>query len=417
MKDIFASIVTIGDELLIGQVIDTNSSFIARSLNAAGIMVRSRLAVGDRFEDIFEALQTESAHSQIILITGGLGPTKDDITKAALCKYFNSELTFNEAAFANVKYRFESIYKKPVTEPNRLQAMVPDRCEVLQNSRGTAPGMIFEKEGVIYVSMPGVPYEMEGMMERVISMLRKQFDLPVIIHKNILTAGIGESALAERISSFEDGLPKHVRLAYLPSFGMVRLRLSVSARDEQQIEEIEKLHTELMEIAGPYVVSIDDKTLQEAVGDLLLRYGRTVSTAESCTGGAIASLLASVPGASAYFEGSVVSYSNEIKTSVLGVEADTLQNKGAVSERTVIEMVAGALRILKTDYSVAVSGIMGPAGGSSEKPVGTVWLAAGNQNKTKTLRIHLRYNRAKNIEITCTQALNLLREFILESEE
>lgn len=415
METVFASIITIGDELLIGQVIDTNSSFIAQKLNAIGLAVKNRIAVGDDYDDIVEALELTGRQSRVVFITGGLGPTKDDITKEALCRYFGARLILNEEALENVRTRFETLYKRPMSGANANQAMVPDVCEVLQNARGTAPGMVFQKNDVTYVSMPGVPYEMEGMLEEVLPVLRRRFALPALIHKNILTSGIGESALAEHIAAFEAALPPQIRLAYLPSFGMVRLRLSCiqSAGMESQMET---LHRQLVGECRDWIVSIHGETLEEAIGQLLREQGRTVSTAESCTGGAIAALLTSVPGSSDYFVGSIVSYSNDVKLRLLGVEADVLQSDGAVSERVVQQMVAGALKQMQTDYAVAVSGVMGPAGGTVEKPVGTVWMAAGNQYTTVTKKVQLHYTRSRNIETTRTIALNLLRGLIVQDK-
>ena len=417
MKNIFASIITIGDELLIGQVVDTNSAFMARKLNEAGISVKRRVAISDNHHAIYDTLNKESADCQVVLITGGLGPTKDDLTKDALCQYFEAKMVVNQEAEDNVRNLFEKIYKKPVTQVNLSQALVPDVCEVIQNKRGSAPGMIFRKEGVIFISMPGVPYEMEGLMEDVIPYLKEKFDLPVIVHKTILTAGIGESALAEKIADFENNLPGDIKLAYLPNYGMVRLRLSsiifANRPDEPTIiQEFNKLK----ELVSDYLVTDEDDTMPVVLGKLLTYLGKTVSTAESCTGGAIAALITALPGASAYFEGSVVSYSNRIKNKVLQVKEETLENYGAVSEETVKEMLAGILINFSTDYGIAVSGIMGPDGGTPEKPVGTVWIAVGDKDKCVTRCLQQRYKRSKNIEVTSVMAINMLREFVKNEE-
>ena len=417
MKNIFASIITIGDELLIGQVVDTNSAFMARKLNEAGISVKRRVAISDNHHAIYDTLNKESADCQVVLITGGLGPTKDDLTKDALCQYFEAKMVVNQEAEDNVRNLFEKIYKKPVTQVNLSQALVPDVCEVIQNKRGSAPGMIFRKEGVIFISMPGVPYEMEGLMEDVIPYLKEKFDLPVIVHKTILTAGIGESALAEKIADFENNLPGDIKLAYLPNYGMVRLRLSsiifANRPDEPTIiQEFNKLK----ELVSDYLVTDEDDTMPVVLGKLLTYLGKTVSTAESCTGGAIAALITAVPGASAYFEGSVVSYSNRIKKKVLQVKEETLENFGAVSEETVKEMLSGILENFSTDFGIAVSGIMGPDGGTPEKPVGTVWIAVGSKEKMITKRLQQRYKRSKNIEVTSVMAINMLREFVKNEE-
>ena len=425
MKEIYASIITIGDELLIGQVIDTNSAWIAQELNKAGIFVKRRVAVGDNENDIRIALDEESQHVDIILITGGLGPTSDDITKPLLCKYFNGKMIVNEDALQNVKYLFEKVFKRPVTEVNLKQAEVPDVCTVIQNKRGTAPGMWFvqrtsdgEKKGKIFVSMPGVPNEMQGMMKTVIEKLKSRFELPVIVHKTLLTAGIGESMLAEQIKDFESALPSNIKLAYLPNYGMVRLRLTTSGYEKGIIEkEIQLQFDTLKFLAKEYLVTDEDEPMEKVIGKLLSARNETMSTAESCTGGYIAHLITSIPGSSKYFKGSVVSYDNEVKENVLNVSDETLQTFGAVSEETVKEMLKGALDVLKTNYAIAVSGIMGPDGGSAEKPVGTVWIAVGSKSfdklRIETQKLNLRFDRMRNIQITSMNALNLLRKLIL----
>jgi nicotinamide-nucleotide amidase len=409
-----ASVITIGDELLIGQVIDTNSAWIAQELNKAGIPVKRRVAVGDSAEDIRRALDEESITADIILITGGLGPTSDDITKPLLCEYFGGRMIENKEALNNVIYLFEKVFKRPVTDVNRNQAMVPDICKVIQNKRGTAPGMWFEKGGKIFVSMPGVPNEMQGMMMEVIEDLKNRFRLPVIVHRTVLTAGIGESMLAEHIKDFEAALPSTIKLAYLPNYGMVRLRLTTSGFDKEKTEkEINSEFAKLKTLVKDHLVTDVDEPLAKVIGKILLEKRKTMGTAESCTGGYIAHLITTHPGSSDYFKGSVVSYDNEVKENVLNVPGQTLKDFGAVSEETVIAMVKGALNVLKTDYAVAVSGIMGPGGGSEDKPVGTVWMAVGDKNEIITLKLGLRFDRKRNIEITAQNALNLLRKFIL----
>lgn len=415
MKNIYASVITIGDELLIGQVIDTNSAWIAQQLNKAGIAVKNRFSVGDDPDEIWNALDIEQKESDIVLITGGLGPTGDDITKPLLCKYFNGKMVVNEGALQNVKRLFEKVYHRPVSEVNLKQAEVPDVCEVIQNKRGSAPGMLFHKEETIFISMPGVPYEMQGIMEEVIPHLKKSFELPEIIHKTILTAGIGESAIAEIIKDFENKLPQEIRLAYLPNYGMVRLRLTTSGFDRIKTEKIiNDRFIELKELVKQYIVTDEDETMQEVLGKILLKNKETISTAESCTGGAIASLITSVPGASAYFQGSIVSYSNDVKQSFLNVKKDTLEKYGAVSEETVKEMLSGLLQKMNTTYGIAVSGIMGPDGGTDDKPVGTVFIAVGNKESHTVHQLKQRFERKKNIEVTAMMALNLMRKFIVE---
>jgi nicotinamide-nucleotide amidase len=409
------SIITIGDELLIGQVIDTNSAWMAQELNKAGITVKRRVAVGDSWEEIWKALDEESKIAPIILITGGLGPTADDITKPLLCNYFNGTMVMNEDVKQHVIDIFNRL-NRPIIDRNLKQAEVPDVCTVIPNKRGTAPGMWFEKEGCIFVSMPGVPHEMKGIMtDDVIPMLAKRFTLPHIVHRTLLTAGVGESFLAEMLIEYEAALPPHIKMAYLPNYGMVRLRLSATGCDAAATEqEVTQQFEALQAIVKEYMVTNRDEPMEKVVGNLLIQQNKTLCTAESCTGGYMAHLITSMAGSSAYYNGSVISYSNQVKQDLLAVEEATLQTEGAVSEATVQQMVTGALQALKTDYALAVSGIMGPDGGSEEKPVGTVWIAAGNANRTVTQKMVFRFDRLRNIQLTATAAFNLLRKLILE---
>lgn len=418
MEKLIASIITIGDELLIGQVVDTNSAWMAQELNKNGIWVGHRVAVGDVREDIRQALDQEAQRASIILITGGLGPTADDITKPVLTEYFGGKMVVDEGALANVKWIFERVLNRPMIQRNLAQAEVPDTCTVIQNKRGTAPGMWFEKDGRIFVSMPGVPHEMKGMItEYVIPELRRRFQLPFIAHRTLLTAGIGESFLAEHIKDFERALPASIKLAYLPNYGMVRLRLTIHGEDPAALEtEVDKQFATLKALVTQWMVTDQDITIQEAIGRLLLAKEKTLSTAESCTGGYIAHLITSIPGSSHYYKGSVVSYDNDVKTNTLHVAPETLQSEGAVSEATVRQMVRGALTLLDTDFAIATSGIMGPEGGTEEKPVGTVWVAVGNRQNILTQKFSFRFDRARNIELTATNALNLLRKFIVAAE-
>lgn len=410
-----ASIITIGDELLIGQVIDTNSAWMAQQLNLAGIKVLRRVAVGDTWDDIWKALDEESKHAEIILITGGLGPTADDITKPLLTKYFNGKLVTDEGALQNVKDIFQRVVKRPMIESNLKQAEVPDTCTVIQNKRGTAPGMWFEKEGKVYVSMPGVPNEMKGMMQDdVIPKLSTHFIFPHITHRTLLTAGIGESFLSEHISNFESSLPAHIKLAYLPNYGMVRLRLTSVGFDHLAIEkEIQDYFDTLQQQVKEWLVTNLDEPMEKVTGKLLAAKNKSMCTAESCTGGYIAHLITSIPGSSAFYNGSIVSYSYKAKEDLLNVSKETLETKGAVSEEVVTEMAKGALNAIQSDYVIAVSGIMGPGGGLPGKPVGTVWIAVGNKNKIETHKLFFRFDRERNTQLTATNALNLLRKFIL----
>jgi nicotinamide-nucleotide amidase len=412
-----ASIITIGDELLIGQTIDTNSAFIAQELNKIGVWVKRRLAVGDVYDDIWKALDEESKQSQIIIITGGLGPTADDITKPLLCNYFGGKLVVDEKVLVHVKYLFEKIFRRPgpMLERNLKQAEVPDVCTVLHNERGTAPGMLFKKDGVIFISLPGVPHEMKGLIKSgVIPYLISSFSLPAIVHRTAFTFGQGESMLAELLKDFEPSLPPHIKLAYLPNYGMVKLRLTSQGNNKEEVEkELLPYFEKLQELVKDFLVTNKDEGLEVVVGQILKAKGKTMATAESCTGGYIAHLITSISGSSAYYKGSVVSYANEVKENVLGVQHDTLATTGAVSEETVKEMVYGAIKELNVDFALATSGIMGPDGGSDEKPVGTVWIAAGNNQKVETLKLNLRFDRERNITITANNALNFLRKFIL----
>lgn len=414
MEKILASIITIGDELLIGQTIDTNSAWIAQQLNAIGIWVHRRVAVGDTREAILRALDEEGSLSSLILITGGLGPTADDITKPVLCDYFGGVLVQDEAALQNVLRIFEG-RGLPTLQRNLDQALVPDTCTVVPNKRGTAPGMWFEQNGKIFISMPGVPYEMQGMMlDYILPRLPEIFDAPAVLHQTLLTSGMGESFVAERIVDFETALPPHIKLAYLPGYGLLKLRLTAFGKDKlttalaltQQFNTLRSLLTDI-------TVDDEDIPIGAVLGKLLKARGQTVATAESCTGGYIAHLLTLIPGSSAYFQGSVVSYANEVKQAVLNVPEAMLAAHGAVSEAVVLAMVNGVLDTMKTDYAIAVSGIMGPDGGSPEKPVGTVWVAVGDQHRQTAVKYQLRYDRKHNIEMTAAYAINELRKFIL----
>jgi nicotinamide-nucleotide amidase len=411
---IYASIITIGDELLIGQTIDTNSAWMAQELNKIGVWVRRRIAVGDVWDEIWNTLDDEIKLADIVLITGGLGPTADDITKPILCKYFKGKMVMDDDALQNV-INISNHFKRPLLEVNKKQAEVPDVCTVIQNKNGSAPGMLFEKEGKIIISMPGVPFEMKGMMtDYVLPKLPSLFKLPKVEHRTLLTAGIGESFLSERIKEFELSLPQHIKLAYLPNLGMVRLRLTSTGDNETIGAELEQYFNTLQQQLQDVMVINEDISLEEAIAKMLVQRGETLSLAESCTGGYISHLITSIAGSSAFFMGSVVSYDNLVKQNMLGVNADTLDNSGAVSEETVWQMAKGAQENMNTTYSIAVSGIMGPGGGTETKPVGTVWIAVCNNKKTVTKQINLRYDRRRNIENTAVYALNMLRLMILD---
>jgi nicotinamide-nucleotide amidase len=414
---ITASIITIGDELLIGQTIDTNSAWMAQELNKIGVWVKRRVAVGDLREDIWQALDNETLESDIILLTGGLGPTADDITKPLLCDYFGGKMIVNEQVLEHVKNIFIKL-KRPLLDRNLKQAEVPDVCEVLMNDRGTAPGMLFRKQQKIFISMPGVPYEMKGLMsKKILPLLQADFHLPFILHRTLLTAGVGESFIAEKIQSWEEALPADVKLAYLPNYGMVRLRLTTQTNEKVKAEfELDQLFSQLQELVKEWLIIAEDVPLEKALGDLLITKNKSLSTAESCSGGYIAHLLTSVPGSSLYFKGTVVAYSYDAKETILGVNHSTLETKGAVSEETITEMFNGLMKVTTADYGIATSGIMGPGGGTDDKPVGTVWVAVGSREKMIARRLHFRFERAKNIELTASNALLMLFQFIKSDE-
>lgn len=409
-----ASIITIGDELLIGQVMDTNSAWIAQQLNITGINLRRRVAVGDVANDIKNALDEEKKHADIILLTGGLGATPDDITKSVLCEYFGGNLIVHPETLAWIKNLFEVIIKRPMIQRNLKQAEVPDNCKVIMNKRGSAPGMWFEQDKKIFISMPGVPHEMKGMMEDIIPELNTHFKLPAIMHRTLLTIGVGESFLADLIIDFENALPSHIKLAYLPNFGIVRLRLSAAGDKKTIDKEMNDLFNKLQILVKPYMVTNKDETMEEVIGNLLLQKKKTLSTAESCTGGYIAHLITSRAGSSEFYEGSIISYSYKAKENLLNVNEEDLEKHGAVSEKIVCQMATGILNKIKSDYTIAVSGIMGPGGGTPDKPVGTVWIATGNNQNLISRKFNLRFDRQKNIQVTAVTALNMLREFILE---
>ena len=414
--NINCSIITIGDELLIGQTIDTNSAFIAQQLNKVGVWIKRRVAVGDVYEDIWNTLTDEGEKSQIVIITGGLGPTSDDITKPLLCKYFGGALVVHEPTLQHIKSIFE-LLKRPLLDANLKQAELPNNCTVLPNLLGTAAGMWFEKNKVVYISLPGVPTEMQGLItNEVIPRLLTQFAPPVIMHKNILTAGMGESFIAERLVAFEQELPQHIKLAYLPNYSFVRLRLTATAYDSLFLEnELSTYHKQLQALVTDIMVTNTDETIEQLVANLLLQNNATVATAESCTGGYIAHALTSIAGSSAYYNGSIIAYAYSAKEDLLKVSSTELHKHGAVSEAIVTQMVNGVLQQLKTTYAIATTGIMGPGGATPNKPVGTVWIAVASKSKLVAKQFHFRWNRKKNIELTTLNALNMLRELILAS--
>jgi nicotinamide-nucleotide amidase len=412
-----AEIITIGDEILIGQIVDTNSAWMAQKLNLAGIKVKQISSVSDDRQHILEALNESKSRADLILITGGLGPTKDDITKKTLAEYFNSGYRLDQEALENVKRIFLK-YKAPLLEINIKQAEVLDNCITLLNLNGTAPGMWIENEGKVFVSMPGVPFEMMYMMEeQVIPKIKQAFNLPVILHHTILTAGIGESILAERIESVEDSLPEHIKLAYLPKLGTVRVRLSGNGQNEEILKnEISVYAKRIVEKVHEFVIAENDTPIEKVILDFMAARNLSLSVAESCTGGYISHQITQHPGSSMVFLGGAVTYSNSLKISILGVSEKTLNNFGAVSEETVKEMSEGAKSAFHSDYSIAVSGVAGPDGGTIEKPVGTVWIAVTGKTKTITKTYNFGNKRTQNIERSGTTALTLLYKLMKEEQ-
>jgi len=410
-----AEIISIGDELLVGQTVNTNASWIAYQLNLQGIEVLRITTISDTHDEIKNSLQEAAGRATAVLITGGLGPTRDDITKQALCDYFGSSLVFHEPSYKNIIELFGS-RGLPVRDVNRRQAEIPHNCIPIHNANGTAPGMWFEKGGIIYVSMPGVPFEMQPMMrDFIIPELLKIKKGDHIVHKMIMTQGVGESFLAEIIGDWEDHLPGNFKVAYLPQPGMVRLRITGRGNEPHALEkELGRLTRELAELIPQYVYGYDEESPEEVIGRLLKEKSATLSTAESCTGGYIAHLITSVPGSSAYFTGSVIAYSNTIKTSVLGVKEQTLKAYGAVSEQTVTEMDEGIRRKFNTDYSIAVSGIAGPDGGTPQKPVGTIWIAVAGPRAALAKKFLFGKNRERNIRLAALSAINALRMAVME---
>ena len=410
-----AEIITIGDEILIGQIVDTNSAWMAQKLNEAGIRVKQITSVSDDREHILEALKLASGRADLILITGGLGPTKDDITKKTLADYFNTGFRTDVESLENVRRIFEK-YKRPILEVNLRQADVLANCTTLQNKNGTAPGMWISEDNKVYVSLPGVPFEMMYLMEEeVIPRLLTSFKLPVISHHTILTAGIGESALADEIEDIEDSLPSHIKLAYLPRLGMVRLRLSGYAENRSHLdEEILTFSKKIIQRLNNYVIAETDISLEQSVLDFMKARKLTLSVAESCTGGALSHLITAVPGCSAVFLGGGITYSNSLKEKVLGVSEATLKQHGAVSEETVREMAKGAVMNFHSDYAIAITGIAGPDGGTDEKPVGTVWIAVANSQKITARRFQFGSRRTQNIERSAISALTMLFKFLKE---
>jgi nicotinamide-nucleotide amidase len=407
-----AEIITIGDELLIGQVINTNSSWLSKNLDNIGIKVTRITSIGDNHIEIINILTESQKRSKIVIITGGLGPTSDDITKPALCEYFNTTLEFNESVYNNI-LSFLAKRGGTMNELNKNQALVPKSAQIIQNEIGTAPGLWLTKEDVVFISLPGVPFEMEHLMKKnILISLQEHFKLPHSFNRSVLTTGIPESKLALKIKDWENQLPETIKLAYLPSLGVVKIRLSGYGQSSVKIR-IEEEVVKLQAILNTAIYGYDDETIETIVGKILIENHKTLATAESCTGGNIARLITSVPGSSAYFLGSIISYSNEIKHKLLDVPQEYIKLNGAVSREVAESMAKGAIMKFNSDYSIAVTGIAGPSGGSSQKPIGTTWIAICTGKQIISEKFIFGDNREQNIMLASFAALNMLRKLLI----
>lgn len=412
-----AEIITVGDEILIGQIVDTNSAFIAKELNKIGISVKQISTVEDERSHILEALNEAKVRADIIIITGGLGPTKDDITKDCLCEFFEDKLVNNEEVLKHIEFLFEKYIDTPISDLNRKQAMLPSKALALMNKFGTAPGMWFESEGKAYVSLPGVPFEMKALIEdEVIPRLQQNFKRPVILHKTVLTYGMGESAIAEKIEAWEDGLPPYIRLAYLPNLGRVRLRLTAKGDNEEHLKNsVESLISDLHSIIGDIIVGYeDDEPVEIQISRLLLKNKATIATAESCTGGRLGSLFATPPGASNYYKGSVVSYATSSKVDVLKIDKKLIEEHSVVSEEVAMAMAKNVREIFKTDYAISTTGNAGPAKGDSDADIGTVFIGIATPDKVYAKKFTFGNHRDKVIGKAVNKSIELIREELFQ---
>ncbi|UBZ05900.1 competence/damage-inducible protein A [Salegentibacter mishustinae] len=412
-----AEIITVGDEILIGQIVDTNSAFIAKELNKIGISVKQISTVEDERSHILEALNEAKVRADIIIITGGLGPTKDDITKDCLCEFFEDKLVNNEEVLKHIEFLFEKYIDTPISDLNRKQAMLPSKALALMNKFGTAPGMWFESEGKAYVSLPGVPFEMKALIEdEVIPRLQQNFKRPVILHKTVLTYGMGESAIAEKIEAWEDGLPPYIRLAYLPNLGRVRLRLTAKGDNEEHLKNsVESLISDLHSIIGDIIVGYeDDEPVEIQISRLLLKNKSTIATAESCTGGRLGSLFATPPGASNYYKGSVVSYATSSKVDVLKIDKKLIEEHSVVSEEVAMAMAKNVREIFKTDYAISTTGNAGPAKGDSDADIGTVFIGIATPDKVYAKKFTFGNHRDKVIGKAVNKSIELIRDELFQ---
>ena len=412
-----AAIVTIGDEILIGQIVDTNSSYIAKALDKIGIATHEMLSISDDKQHILDTFHSLQNKVNVVIVTGGLGPTKDDITKKTFCDYFEDTLVENEAVLVHVKSIIEGIYKRPITQMNRDQALVPTKAKVLFNQAGTAPGMWMEKENTVFISLPGVPYEMKYLIDNeVIPNLVQKFERPYIVHQTIMTYGRGESMIAEQIEEWEDNLPDFIKLAYLPSPGKVRLRLTARGNDEALLKEeikrqVEKLDLLIHDIIVGYN---EDEPIEVVLGRLLAEKKLTISTAESCTGGKIAATLSAVPGASNYFKGSVVSYATQAKIDVLEIDENLIAKHGVVSAEVASEMVKSVQKLMNSDYAIATTGNAGPTKGDDDAELGTVFIGIATPNEVFVEEFNFGQPREKVIDRAVSKGLELIYKEILK---
>ncbi|MGV9004366.1 CinA family nicotinamide mononucleotide deamidase-related protein [Flavobacterium sp.] len=413
-----ATIVTIGDEILIGQIVDTNSSYIAKAIDKIGVQTHEMLSISDDKQHILNTFSNLQNKVELVFITGGLGPTKDDITKKTFCDYFDDTLVENEDVFLHVKELIEGIYKRPISQMNRDQALVPSKCEVLFNKVGTAPGMWMRKENTVFISLPGVPYEMKYLVENVIiPKIIREYKRPFILHKTIMTYGQGESLIAERIEDWENNLPDFVRLAYLPSPGRVRLRLTARGENREILQKaIDNNVVLLAKIINDIIVGFDeDETIEVVIGRLLTQQNKTLATAESCTGGKIAQVITSVSGASNYFRGGIVSYATDTKISQLNVNSDTIKKYSVVSAEVAKEMVIGIKNAMNSDYAIATTGNAGPSKGEAEAAIGTVFIAIATPDEVFAEEFNFGQPREKVIDRTVNKAFELLQKEILKN--
>lgn len=413
-----ATIVTIGDEILIGQIIDTNSGYIAKALDKIGVQTHELLSISDDKQHILDTFASLQNKVDFVIITGGLGPTKDDITKHTFCEYFKDTLVINKEVETHVIELIESVMKRPASQMNKDQALVPSRCEILFNQVGTAPGMWMKKENTVFISLPGVPYEMKYIVENeIIPKIVKEYKRPYILHKTIMTYGQGESLVAERIEDWENNLPEFVKLAYLPAPGRVRLRLTARGTDKEILEKaINENVTSLAKLIGDIIVGFDeDETIEVVLGRLLAQQGKTIATAESCTGGKIAQVFTSVSGSSNYFRGSVVSYATDTKVSVLGVSQQTIDEFSVVSSQVAKEMAIGVQKLMKSDYAIATTGNAGPSKGDAEATLGTVFIALATPNEVFVEEFNFGQPREKVIDRAVNKAFEILQKEILKN--